>query len=175
QDVNQAEYKDGKGSNHNKNLAQTGNKKKQPKQSFNAGDEFLDVENPMAQNHQPSGPPQMPNSAAPPVQPPLVMGPPGPIPAPPIGHPGAIPAPPMGPPPIPVEHLHPNQGSPMSWNNAGPPPHMPPIGGGMPNPSNHPQHQQNAFEPGPILSLHSTMKLSRGSTDVLHVLIRGCE
>ncbi|KAI7703408.1 hypothetical protein D0864_12061 [Hortaea werneckii] len=133
-----------------KNLAQTGNKKKQPKQSFNAGDEFLDVENPMAQNHQPSGPPQMPNSAAPPVQPPLVMGPPGPIPAPPIGHPGAIPAPPMGPPPIPVEHLHPNQGSPMSWNNAGPPPHMPPIGGGMPNPSNHPQHQQNAFEPGPL-------------------------
>ena len=137
-----------------KNLAQTGNKKKQPKQSFNAGDEFLDVENPMAINHQPSGPPPMPNSAAPPVQPPPMMGPPGAIPAPPIGHPGAIPAPPMGPPPIPVEHLHPNQGPPMSWNNAGPPPHMLPAGGGMPNPPNHPHQPQNAFEPGP-LPLHN--------------------
>ncbi|KAI7365688.1 hypothetical protein KC354_g4729 [Hortaea werneckii] len=136
-----------------KNSAQTGSKKKQPKQSFNAGDEFLSVENPVVGNHQAPGPPPMPNFAPPPVQPPPMMAPPGPILAPPLGHPGPIPAPPMGPPPIPIEHLQPNQGPPVPWNNAGPPPHMPPVGGGMPNPPNHPQHHSNAFEPV-LMPLH---------------------
>ncbi|KAI6800207.1 hypothetical protein KC332_g16722 [Hortaea werneckii] len=137
-----------------KNLGQTGNKKKQPKKPVNASDDFLDAENPMAINRQPPGPPPMLNFAPPPVQQPPMMVPPG-----------SIPAPPMGPPPIPVEHLQPNQGPPMPWNNAGPPPHMPPAGGGMPNLPNHRQHPQDAFEAGPM-PLHNDRNPFQPNPDI---------